>query len=148
MKKSIGRTIATFRAQIGLTQELLANAINSSIPTIWRWENDESEPRASDIKKLCEVLGCSEAELLNGPRKKEFIVKLKFAKTKEEVEETMIRDEYALTVTEDGYVGASGLAMLNSERDIEDVLEKIRFNLEQGFETKRRMAAAARKGDA
>jgi transcriptional regulator with XRE-family HTH domain len=35
--------------------------------TIFRFENNEHEPRASDITKLCEVLGCSEAELLNGP---------------------------------------------------------------------------------
>jgi hypothetical protein len=45
------------------------------------------------------------------------------------------------TVTEDDYVGASGLAMLNSEQDIEDVLAKIRANLEEGFETKKRIEA-------
>jgi transcriptional regulator with XRE-family HTH domain len=35
--------------------------------TISRWENGHREPRASDIQKLCEVLGVSESELLNGP---------------------------------------------------------------------------------
>ena len=51
-----------------------------------------------------------------------------------------MREQFSLTVTEDGYVGASGLAMLNSEQDIEDALAKIRFNLEQGYETKKRIA--------
>jgi DNA-binding XRE family transcriptional regulator len=67
LKKKVGKIIATLRTKKGFTQEALAKAINSSIPTIWRWENDESEPRASDITKLCEVLNVTEAELLNGP---------------------------------------------------------------------------------
>jgi transcriptional regulator with XRE-family HTH domain len=49
----------------------LAELINVSLSSIRRWENGLREPRASDIKKLCEVLNVSEAELLNGPAKNE-----------------------------------------------------------------------------
>ena len=31
--------------------------------TVRRWESGQREPRASEIAKLCEVLGVSEAEL-------------------------------------------------------------------------------------
>jgi transcriptional regulator with XRE-family HTH domain len=41
--------------------------VGVSVPTLARWERGTFQPRASDIKKLCEVLGVSEAELLNGP---------------------------------------------------------------------------------
>ena len=41
-----------------------------------RWENGEFEPRSNDIQKLCEVLGCTESELLNGEVKQEFEVKI------------------------------------------------------------------------
>ena len=34
--------------------------------TIRRWESGEVIPRISEIRQLCEVLGCTESELLNG----------------------------------------------------------------------------------
>jgi transcriptional regulator with XRE-family HTH domain len=63
--------IKLFRKKNKLTQNQLANLCNVSLKTVCRWETGEREPRASDIKKLCEVLGVSEAELLNGPTKNE-----------------------------------------------------------------------------
>jgi transcriptional regulator with XRE-family HTH domain len=76
LKTQSGKRIATFRTRKGMTQEALAKAIGSSIPTIWRWENGDSEPRASDIQKLCEVLNVTEAELLNGPAKNEWMIEI------------------------------------------------------------------------
>jgi transcriptional regulator with XRE-family HTH domain len=96
LKKKVGKIIATLRAKKGFTQEALAKAINSSIPTIWRWENDESEPRASDIQKLCEVLNVSEAELLNGPRQKEIEIKVT-------VHQTDDWEEEKIDMTQTGY---------------------------------------------
>ena len=36
--------------------------------TVRRWEWGERQPRMEEIKKLCEVLHVSEAELLNEPQ--------------------------------------------------------------------------------
>ena len=44
--------------------------------TIRRWESGDFEPRSNDLLKLCEILGCTEAELLNGPARQEFEVKI------------------------------------------------------------------------
>ena len=53
--------------------------------TIRRWESGQREPRASEIAKLCEVLGVSEAELLRGPAEERWVLEIKIADSKEEV---------------------------------------------------------------
>ena len=50
-----------------MTQFELATEIDVHEMTLRRWESGQREPRASEIVRLCEVLGVSEAELLNGP---------------------------------------------------------------------------------
>jgi transcriptional regulator with XRE-family HTH domain len=87
-----------------ITQEPLAQVVGVSRITLARWEAGTREPRASDIKKLCEVLGVSEAELLNGPVKEDFTVTLKYVKTLEGVDEEMNMNGITLSITEDGFV--------------------------------------------
>jgi len=60
--------IKHFRKKKSMTQTELAELTGVSVMTIRHYESGEREPRASDIKKLCEVLGVTEDELLNGPR--------------------------------------------------------------------------------
>jgi len=62
-------TIRVYRQKMKLTQRKLAEKTGLSVLTILRYESGEREPRASDIKRLCEVLGVSEDELLNGPKR-------------------------------------------------------------------------------
>ena len=64
---NLNENIRLLRKKVKLTQEKLAELISCSIDTLQRWENGTREPRASDIRKLCDVLGCTESELLNGP---------------------------------------------------------------------------------
>ena len=61
------KMLAYFRKKRGIEQARLAEKLDVHVITISRWERGISEPRASEIAKLCEVLGVSEAELLNGP---------------------------------------------------------------------------------
>ena len=68
------------RRQRGFTQEKLAELLNIHENTLRTWETGISEPRASDISKLCEVLHCSESELLNGPTTENWELKIKLAK--------------------------------------------------------------------
>ncbi len=49
--------------------------------TLSRWENGHFEPKASVIKRLCEVLNCTEAELLNGSTSQEWELKLLVSKS-------------------------------------------------------------------
>lgn len=70
--------LAYFRKKRGIEQALLAEKLNVHVITVSRWERGISEPRASEIAKLCEVLGVSEAELLRGPRSKEWRIEVVF----------------------------------------------------------------------
>jgi len=44
--------------------------------TVRRWELGVREPKADDIRKICKILNCTEAELLNGADEQEFEVKI------------------------------------------------------------------------
>lgn len=55
------------RTKLGLSQFALSEKVGVHENTVRRWESGQREPRASEIAKLCEVLGVSEAELLRGP---------------------------------------------------------------------------------
>ena len=77
--------IKQWRKRIGLTQEKLADLVNVHLNTLSRWELGQREPRASEIAKLCEVLGVSEAELLRGPAEERWVLEIKIADSKEEV---------------------------------------------------------------
>lgn len=70
--------IRRWRKQAGLTQEKLADLVSVHLNTLSRWESGQREPRASEIAKLCEVLGVSEAELLRGPQSKEWRIEVVF----------------------------------------------------------------------
>ena len=76
----IKNAIRHYRERVGLTQLRLSEAVKCSIDSVRRWESGQREPRASEIAKLCEVLGVSEAELLRGPQSKEWRIEVVFRK--------------------------------------------------------------------
>ena len=77
--------LAYFRKKRRIEQARLAEKLDVHVITVSRWERGISEPRASDIAKLCEVLGVSEAELLRGPAEEKWVLEIKIADSKEEV---------------------------------------------------------------
>lgn len=81
----IKNAIRHYREQAGLTQLQLSVAVKCSVDSVRRWESGQREPRASEIAKLCEVLGVSEAELLRGPAEEKWVLEIKIADSKEEV---------------------------------------------------------------
>ena len=121
--------IRYYRKRNNLSQKKLSELVNVSFSTVRRWEKNEREPRASDIKKLCEVLNVTEAELLNGEAKNEFKVTIKYVKTLEGVNEEMNTNGISLTIAEDGFVGVSGGKKFENHEDIDTVVENIRRKL-------------------
>ena len=81
----IKNAIRHYREGAGLTQIRLSEAVKCSVDSVRRWESGQREPRASEIAKLCEVLGVSEAELLRGPAEERWVLEIKIADSKEEV---------------------------------------------------------------
>lgn len=72
----LGEAIKRYRTEKNMTQQELAKLIPCSVDSIRRWEANVREPRTSDLQRLCEVLGCTESELLNGQVQQEFEVKI------------------------------------------------------------------------
>ena len=64
------------RKKAGLNQTELAELIGVSTITVCRWETEARAPRMGDIAKLASALHVSEAELLNGPERREFEVQI------------------------------------------------------------------------
>ena len=64
---TFSRKIVELRKKHGITQEDLAVALSVSLPTIARWEQGKTEPKMSDIKKICDVLNTSLSYLLDTP---------------------------------------------------------------------------------
>jgi transcriptional regulator with XRE-family HTH domain len=112
--------------------------------TIRRWESGEREPRASDIKKLCEVLGCTEVELLNGPQPGEWKIEIIW-----EVEELN-----ALSIESDKFcVGFRGDDILlwgavPGDKTPDEAAERIRRELDIAVKMREIRKAELRKGEA
>ena len=67
-QKKIGRFIAELRKEKGLTQAQLAEKFGISNRAVSKWENGKSLPDASIMINLCNSLGITVNELLNGER--------------------------------------------------------------------------------
>lgn len=63
-----GKFIALKRKQKNLTQEQLAEKLGVSNKTISKWETGKCMPDYSIVKSLCEELGVTMAELLEGEK--------------------------------------------------------------------------------
>ncbi len=62
----IGRFIAMKRKEKNLTQEQLAEKLGISNKTISKWENGKCMPDYSIVKPLCQELGITITELMDG----------------------------------------------------------------------------------
>lgn len=56
MRYRVKHTLKQWRMLAGLTQEQLADAVGRERTTIYRWEQGETHPKASDIVKIEQVL--------------------------------------------------------------------------------------------
>ena len=126
-----GKLITAVRKKRGISQEELAHMLSVNTATLSRWENGHFEPKASVIKKLCEVLGCTEAELLNGPRdgKVELVLSWNWEEMKKG-EVNMDANKFKLILGDDGKVGLHGAGMITSRDAIEEFLGRVRNELE------------------
>ncbi len=72
----IGKFISLKRKQKNLTQEQLAEKIGVSNKTISKWETGKCMPDYSVVKSLCEELGFTVAELMDGEMSEEQSVRI------------------------------------------------------------------------
>ncbi len=67
-QEKIGKFIAEIRKEKGMTQQELADKLNVTDRAIGNWENGRRMPDMVFYKPLCEILGISLNELLNGEK--------------------------------------------------------------------------------
>lgn len=126
-----GKNIATIRKQKGMTQEELAQLLSITTVTLSRWENGHFEPKASVIKRLCEVLGCTESELLSGPDDGKVKITLVYDwNHMKEGNIDMNGNDFELILGSQGQIGLKGAGMLTSSEAIDDFLARVREQLE------------------
>ena len=75
--------IRHYRNKANLKQQELAEMLSCSIDTVRRWESGLRQPKAKDIKQLCDIFRISESELLNGPARETWELKVIYKKTLE-----------------------------------------------------------------
>lgn len=64
MNETLGKRIARYRKQLGLTQDALAEKLGITAQAVSKWENDQSCPDIATLPKLSEIFGISIDELL------------------------------------------------------------------------------------
>lgn len=119
----------------GLTQEELAEKMCVHENTIRLWEKGINEPRLSDIKLLCEILRCTESELLNGlsSERVELVLSWDWDDMKKG-EIRMNENKFKLVLGDDGMIGLNGAGRITSTAEIEEFLGRVRKELEIALE--------------
>ena len=68
LKNNISRNITTYRKRCNLTQAQLSYKISYSDKAVSKWERGLSLPDAGIMLELCNILGITVNELLNGEK--------------------------------------------------------------------------------
>ena len=128
MKENIfAQRLKDLRKHAGLTQPELAELVEVHETTIRRWESGRENglPDVRHIKKLCEVLHVSEAELLNEPQGDG--IKLTLSWHWEEMKEGEINmndNKFQIVLGDSGQIGITGAALFPNRNAIEDFIVK------------------------
>lgn len=129
------------RKQAGFSQSDLAKLVNVSLLTVFRWENEERQPRLEEIKKLAEVLQVSESELLNGPDPKNWELKLVVSKTHEGgiVDMTSSKSSAVLNVSDDAMAItlSAPYELWEDDTKFEELIADLRRKRATGLKTRR-----------
>lgn len=131
------------RKSNNITQEELSELLSVHENTIRLWEKGIREPRSSDIQKLCEILHCTESELLNGPSTQNW--ELRLITKKEEKSMVGTIDLTGKTVNSSLEMSDSGMGLtLSASYDLweddakfENLLEQIRHKRAVGLKIRR-----------
>ena len=136
-----------WRTKSGLSQFELSEKAGVHENTIRRWELGQREPRASEIAKLCEVLGVSEAELLRGPVEEKIEVRLvmNFEPMKGGIVDMRGKNTFVLCLEGDK-IGLTGAARFEDEADIDKFLMRAKAELMIGLNVRGERQALDAKG--
>ena len=142
--KEFAQRLRELRRQRGLSQTELANAVDVALLTVFRWEKGVRTPRVEEIQKLCDVLGCSETELLNGTGNGQLKITLTYDwKKYQEGGINMDGEGFELILGSNGQIGIKGAGTLTSRESMESFLSQIRLQVETAFEAQVKRGAVS-----
>ena len=134
-----------WRTKSGLSQFELSEKAGVHENTIRRWESGQREPRASEIAKLCEVLGVSEAELLRGPAEKRWEVRVILEEPKEVDVMNLTKDAPNEALVEIGThkIAVKIVGDVENESELDNLLAEVKEKALDGMGLKRKWREAA-----
>lgn len=91
MDMTLGKRIAQYRKEKGLTQEALAQEMNVSAQAVSKWENDQTCPDITSLPLLSKILGVTVDELLSGKAENMPVVTMQPIENRKAIEEMMLR---------------------------------------------------------
>ena len=140
-KNILCERLRELRKRAGLTQEELAERIDVHLNTISRWENGIDTPKTFKIQRLAKALGCTEAELLNGPAVDNWELKLVVSKTNEggTVDMTSSKSSAVLNISDDAMAItlSAGYELWENDQQFEELIEQLRRKRAVGLKTRR-----------
>ena len=110
----------------------LAEILGVQLNTIWRWENGRASPSVEMAKTLAQIFGITESELLNGPGKQNWELRLVMRKTGHPLEGVidMAKDNSnaALYIEDDvmAITLSAEYALWEDDAKFEDFIEQLR----------------------
>lgn len=127
--------IKYWRQKGGLTQAELAERVKVHTNTVNRWERGHREPRAKDIKKLCQEFGISETDLLNGPPRTELAVNFFWECDHMSDSLSIKANQFSWGFRNDGMLLIAGA--LPWDMSVDDILTRIKAELIAAKEAKK-----------
>ena len=134
-----------YREKAGKSQKDLAEIVGVQENTVWRWENKRASPSVEIVKALASALHVTEAELLNGPERQEWVLKIRVSVDPKEEEIDMTEGGCIsnLDLTRKGAALTLGAdyATFEDEGKFESLINQLRAAREMVIENGRKMLA-------
>lgn len=131
------RGLRAIRDRKGLKLREVEELTGVDLNTISRYERGVLGATVETAQKIAKALDVSVDELVNGPDEQSVIeVSLKFTSNldmKNEVIDMAGTKGFALTMSDDGFLGIAGAAKIETREQLEAAFSVIKQRLEEGF---------------
>lgn len=91
MQETMGKRIAAYRRELGITQEEMAEKLGISAQAVSKWENDQTCPDISLLPALAKMLNTTVDELLSGKPEAENTVCIVPEEKRKDIKDMMLR---------------------------------------------------------
>lgn len=91
MQETMGKRMAAYRKEMGMTQDELAEKVGVSAQAVSKWENDQTCPDITLLPALAKIFGITVDELLSGKAEAQPAVQLVPEEKRKDIKDMMLR---------------------------------------------------------